>query len=66
MTNSTTAPNWRKSSRCATGACVEVADVSDAVLMRDSKTPEAPALAFGRLGWNDFLFGVKNGEFDAN
>ncbi|MEV0716432.1 DUF397 domain-containing protein [Asanoa sp. NPDC050611] len=66
MTNRTTAPNWRKSSRCATGACVEVADLSDAVLMRDSKQPEAPALSFTRLGFNDFLVGVKNGEFDVN
>lgn len=45
---------------------MEVADLSDAVLMRDSKQPEAPALSFTRLGFNDFLVGVKNGEFDVN
>ena len=45
---------------------MEVADLSDAVLMRDSKQPESPALSFTRAGFDDFLFGIKNGEFDVN
>lgn len=44
---------------------MEIADVSHGVLMRDSKAPEDPALFFTPLGWNDFLAGIRNGEFDA-
>jgi Domain of unknown function (DUF397) len=39
-------PAWRKSSRCGTSTCVEVAKVEDQYLIRDSKNPAAPALSF--------------------
>ncbi|MDI6100562.1 DUF397 domain-containing protein [Actinoplanes sp. NEAU-A12] len=54
---------WRKSSRCGTSNCVEVAKVDDQYLIRDSKNPEAPALAFTPAEWDAFVEGVAAGEF---
>jgi predicted secreted Zn-dependent protease len=55
---------WRTSSRCGSGACVEVAQDAKAVYLRDSKDPAA-LLAFSRDEWESFVAGVKAGEFDA-
>ncbi|AWW36763.1 hypothetical protein ADL00_17555 [Streptomyces sp. AS58] len=48
---------WIKSSYSTGngGECVEVAAASDAVLVRDSKQPEAATLAFGPEAWTGFL-----------
>jgi hypothetical protein len=48
---------WRKSSYSGgtTANCVEVGNALGAVLVRDSKTPEAPALRFDRAAWSKFL-----------
>ena len=47
---------WHKSSYSANGdACVEVAPVSVGVLVRDSKNPAGPTLAFGTPHWRAFL-----------
>ncbi|MER7208569.1 DUF397 domain-containing protein [Streptosporangium sp. NPDC000239] len=68
---------WRKSSRSTNGGdCVEVAVVpgdpalaahkadADALyLVRDSKDPGGPALAFTQGEWDAFVGGVKDGEF---
>ncbi|HUK71160.1 MAG TPA: DUF397 domain-containing protein [Streptosporangiaceae bacterium] len=34
------------------------------ILMRDSKNPEGPVLAFTEAEWRAFIAGVKDGEFD--
>jgi Domain of unknown function (DUF397) len=62
MTTDTTA-RWVKSSFCGTSACVEVAKVDGAYLVRDSKNPDAPPLSFTRDEWSAFLDGVAAGEF---
>ncbi|MEU6129193.1 DUF397 domain-containing protein [Saccharopolyspora sp. NPDC047091] len=51
---------WRKSSRSGQGggACVEVAALSSAVGVRDSKDPDGPALLFGRSAWAVFVRGL--------
>ena len=56
-------PKWRKSTRCASATCVEVARVDDQYLVRDSKRPELAPLAFTEEEWNAFVEGVKAGEF---
>ncbi|MER6348033.1 DUF397 domain-containing protein [Streptomyces sp. NPDC001595] len=48
---------WIKSSYSTGngGECVEVAAVSGAVLIRDSKRPAAASLAFGHEAWAGFV-----------
>jgi len=57
--------DWRRSTRCIDGKCVEVAEDDDHVLVRDSKQGVAgDVLNFTRQEWADFIAGVKAGEFD--
>jgi hypothetical protein len=47
---------WRTSSYSAeSGGCVEVAPAPERVLVRDSKDPDSPALAFPTAAWRTFL-----------
>ena len=56
---------WVKSSLSfAQGNCVQVAAGDGAVIVRNSRDPEGPELAFTPGEWDAFLAGVKNGEFD--
>ena len=52
---------WRKSSYSGSGGgeCIEVADAPGAVLVRDSKNPDRPRLAFGRDAWETFAASLK-------
>jgi hypothetical protein len=54
---------WRKSSRCASSSCVEVAKVGEDYLVRDSKNPQMTPLAFTPAEWDAFVKGVKADEF---
>jgi hypothetical protein len=54
--------NWRKSTRSiGNGECIEVADVSNDVAVRDSMNPEVANLRFSGEAWTAFLDGVKAG-----
>jgi hypothetical protein len=58
-------PTWRKSSYSINGAnCVELADTGDAVLVRDSKHPEAGHLTFDRAELAAFVAAARAGELD--
>lgn len=58
-------PVWRKSSRSGGGEnCVEAARTRDGVIVRDSKNPSGPNLAFTRSEWTSFLADVKAGALD--
>jgi hypothetical protein len=47
---------WRTSSRSAGGSCVEVASIEGVLAMvRDSKDPGGPVLAFPASSWVSFL-----------
>lgn len=59
----TNVPGWRRSSRCGSTTCVEVARVEDQYLIRDSKNPDAAALSFTAAEWKAFVEGVNAGEF---
>lgn len=63
MTHLEPAPAWRKSSRCGTATCVEVARVGEKYLIRDSKNPEIAPLMFSAEEWRAFEAGVQAGEF---
>jgi hypothetical protein len=56
---------WRRSSRCSTNSCVEVADLpGGSVAVRDSKASgPSPVLVFDPQEWQSFISGVKAGEF---
>src|SRR5260370_35376723 len=69
---------WHKASYSGNngGGCVEVSATHDTVrvqhkanedllyLVRDSKDPSGPRLAFTTTEWDAFIAGVKDGEFD--
>ncbi len=60
---------WRRSSYCANGACVEVADgcstIDPRVLVRDGKSGDlSPRLSFTPAAWSTFLDEVKAGRRD--
>jgi hypothetical protein len=64
MTDLSHAP-WRKARRSQhNGGCVEVANLRDAVAVRDSKRPEAGAHIVGRNAFSAFLADAKAGRFD--
>jgi hypothetical protein len=57
------AVQWRKSARCGSNACVEVANVAGTYLIRDSKDPEGAVLRFSAEEWAAFIEGVAAGDF---
>ncbi|MEU8006469.1 DUF397 domain-containing protein [Catellatospora sp. NPDC049111] len=66
MTTAKTAVSWRKSKRCDTTACIEVAMIDSNIALRDSKNPEGPVLQFTREEWDAFVAGVEAGDFVFN
>lgn len=55
---------WRSSSSCENGACVEVAFAGDDVIaVRDSEDPHG-VVTFGLGHWRDFVAKVKRGAFE--
>lgn len=59
---------WRKAGRSSsTGSdCVEVADVTEAIAVRDSKDPGGLVLLIGREAWRDLAGQVSRGELDLS
>jgi hypothetical protein len=48
--------NWRKATYTHNGGnCVEVADSSGTVMVRDTKNRDGGALAFGTAAWERFI-----------
>lgn len=67
MTKGRALTEFRTSSFCSLGDCVEIGrSASGEILVRDSKNRELGALAFTREEWAAFVAGVKNGEFEAS
>jgi hypothetical protein len=57
---------WRKSNRSGdSGNCLEIAELPDAIAVRDSKDPAGPVLAFNSDAWHTFVAAVHNGQFDT-
>lgn len=63
MIKPTEEPHWRRSRRCSTGACVEVARTSGHLMVRDSKNLGARPISFTAEQWTAFVAGVKSGAF---
>ncbi|MER7460472.1 DUF397 domain-containing protein [Micromonospora sp. NPDC126480] len=60
-----TQATWFKSSKSGPNCdnCVEVAYVTGAVGVRDSKDRSGPALTFSPGGWRAFVTGARGGTF---
>lgn len=56
-------PRWRKSTRCGSACCIEVAKVAGRYLIRDSNNPKIGPLSFTEEEWKDFVAGVTAGDF---
>ena len=52
--NSVDPIRWQRSTFCSGGQCVEVAQVGDQILLRDSKNPDQEPIRFGRDQWAAF------------
>lgn len=53
--------NWRKASYSnGSGSCVEVADASPVVLVRDTKDPDGGTLSIPADAWAKFTSSLKN------
>lgn len=65
MNENITRVTWRKSTRSnGSGNCVEIAELTQSVAVRDSKDPTGPVLGFTQAEWQTFIDGAKDGEFD--
>ena len=65
MDEDITRVTWRKSTRSnGSGDCVEIAELTNMIAVRDSKNPAGPLLRFTRAEWRAFIGGAKDGEFD--
>jgi hypothetical protein len=57
---------WRKARRSmGNGECVEVAPVSERVLIRDSMNPDGSMLQYHAEVWQSFIREAKQGHFDV-
>jgi len=54
---------WHRG-RCDSGACVEVATIGNAVVVRSSVDPDGAPVTLTRDEWQGFLAAVKEGFFD--
>jgi hypothetical protein len=55
--------HWQKSSYSGgNGNCVEVADLPEAIAVRDSTDPAGPKLIFSREAWVVFVGRAKDGQ----
>jgi len=63
MTMPTESRDWRRSSKCGSNTCIEVAKVGDRFLVRDSKNPGVAPLEFTKAEWDAFVAGVKGDDF---
>ena len=50
---------WRRSSWCNGGTCVEAAVQDDAILLRSSADPDGPILVLSPAAWRDLIIGIK-------
>ena len=56
---------WRKSFHSGqNGNCVEVADLTTEIGVRDSKAPDAGHLSFSPRNWTAFVTDVQGGRYD--
>ncbi len=55
---------WQRGSRCANGACVEVAQLGNIIMVRNSSEPGI-VLRIPVGEWQEFVSGVRASRFDV-
>jgi len=55
--------SWRRSRRCESSACVEVALIGEGVALRDSKDPNGPRITFTLQEWRSFVTSLQEDVF---
>ncbi len=58
-------PQWRTARQCDGGQCVEIGILGDSVLIRNSAARDGGRLTLSRDEWQEFVAGVKDGDFDG-
>ena len=58
-------PQWRMANRCDGGQCVEIGVLNDTVLIRNSADQDGGRLSLSRDEWQEFVTGIKDGDFDG-
>ena len=56
---------WHTALNCNGGACIQVAANDQAVLIANSRKRRGPVLTYTHHEWQEFVAGVKQGDFDA-
>jgi hypothetical protein len=54
-------PDWRTSTWCDSGSCVEVLITNTVVQMRHAGDPGGPVLTFERTAWREFINALREG-----
>lgn len=54
---------FKNSSFCGVGACIQVTDKDSTIFIRQSENPKI-IISVSKEEWSAFIAGVKNGEFD--
>lgn len=52
---------WSRSSQCDAGACVEIAQLGESIMLRNSRHPEGPVLTVAKSRWTVFVARMKDG-----
>jgi hypothetical protein len=55
---------WQCGRLCDGGACIEIARLGDAIVMRSFINPDGASLTVSRDEWRRFVAGIKAGVFD--
>jgi predicted secreted Zn-dependent protease len=65
-TSSLPSPNldWRVSRACEGGACIMVARDGKSVVFGNTTNPGGPTFSYTAAEWQQFVVGVKQGDFD--
>lgn len=58
--------NWTKATGSGSTECLETAHEDDHVLVRDSKDPAGPVLAFRKASWLAFLRDVRSARISSD
>jgi hypothetical protein len=56
---------WRRARRCDSGACVEIGNLGELIVIRSSTDSGGTRISLSHDGWREFVAGVKDGDFDS-